>query len=78
MAPTAATARRAASSRPSSALKRYAAAVASTRTTRTITATKNDELAKFDNVLYFFTPKEKVEEIREKMEKLIEVNRRLQ
>jgi hypothetical protein len=31
---------------------------------------------KFDNIL--FLPKEKVEEIREKMEKLIEVNRRLQ
>jgi uncharacterized protein YlbG (UPF0298 family) len=33
---------------------------------------------KFENTLYFFIPKEKVEEIREKMEKLIEVNRRLQ
>ncbi|MCC6035789.1 MAG: hypothetical protein LM559_01900 [Pyrobaculum sp.] len=33
---------------------------------------------KFDNILHFFIPKEKVEEIREKMEKLIEVNRRLQ
>jgi len=32
---------------------------------------------KFDSVLHFFA-KEKVEEIREKMEKLIEVNRRLQ
>ncbi len=34
--------------------------------------------AKFDNILHFFIPKEKVEEIREKMEKLIEMNRRLQ
>jgi hypothetical protein len=33
---------------------------------------------KFDSALNFFLPKEKVEEIREKMEKLIEVNRRLQ
>jgi len=33
---------------------------------------------KFDDILHFFMPKEKVEEIREKMEKLIEVNRRLQ
>jgi uncharacterized protein YlbG (UPF0298 family) len=33
---------------------------------------------KFNSVLHFFIPKEKVEEIREKMEKLIEVNRRLQ
>ncbi len=33
---------------------------------------------KFENTLYFLIPKEKVEEIREKMEKLIEVNRRLQ
>ncbi len=33
---------------------------------------------KFNSVLHFFMPKEKVEEIREKMEKLIEVNRRLQ
>jgi hypothetical protein len=34
---------------------------------------------KFYGVLHFFIPKEKVEEIREKMEKkLIEVNRRLQ
>jgi hypothetical protein len=32
---------------------------------------------KFDSILHFFIPKEKVEEIREKMEKLIEVNRRL-
>jgi hypothetical protein len=33
---------------------------------------------KFDNILHFFIPKEKVEEIREKMEKgLIEVNKRL-
>jgi uncharacterized protein YlbG (UPF0298 family) len=32
---------------------------------------------KFDNILHFFIPKEKVEEIREKIEKLIEVNRRL-
>jgi hypothetical protein len=32
---------------------------------------------KFYGVLHFFIPKEKVEEIREKMEKLIEVNRRL-
>jgi hypothetical protein len=31
---------------------------------------------KFDNILHFY-PKEKVEEIREKMEKLIGVNRRL-
>ncbi len=35
--------------------------------------------AKFDNILHFFMPKEKVEEIRKKMvKKLIEVNRRLQ
>jgi len=34
--------------------------------------------AKFNSALNFFMPKEKVEEIREKMEKLIEVNRRLQ
>jgi len=34
---------------------------------------------KFENTLYFLIPKEKVEEIREKMvKKLIEVNRRLQ
>ncbi len=33
---------------------------------------------KFGNILRFFIPKEEVEEIREKMEKLIEVNRRLQ
>jgi len=33
---------------------------------------------KFDSILHFFIPKEKVEEVREKMEKLIEVNRRLQ
>jgi hypothetical protein len=33
---------------------------------------------KFNSILHFFMPKEKVEEIREKMEKLIEVNRRLQ
>ncbi len=33
---------------------------------------------KFDSILHFFIPKEKVEEIKEKMEKLIEVNRRLQ
>jgi len=33
---------------------------------------------KFNSALNFFMPKEKVEEIREKMEKLIEVNRRLQ
>ncbi len=33
---------------------------------------------KFDSILHFFIPKERVEEIREKMEKLIEVNRRLQ
>jgi hypothetical protein len=33
---------------------------------------------RFENTLNFFLPKEKVEEIREKMEKLIEVNRRLQ
>ncbi len=33
---------------------------------------------KFDSIFHFFKPKEKVEEIREKMEKrLIEVNRRL-
>jgi hypothetical protein len=32
---------------------------------------------KFNSILHFFMPKEKVEEIREKMEKLIEVNRRL-
>jgi hypothetical protein len=31
----------------------------------------------FDSILHFFIPKEKVEEIREKIEKLIEVNRRL-
>jgi hypothetical protein len=30
------------------------------------------------NTLYFLIPKEKVKEIRENMEKLIEVNRRLQ
>jgi hypothetical protein len=35
--------------------------------------------AKFDSILNFFIPKEKIEEIREKMvKKLIEVNRRLQ
>jgi len=34
--------------------------------------------AKFDSILHFFIPKEKVEEVREKMEKLIEVNQRLQ
>jgi len=35
--------------------------------------------AKFDSILHFFIPKEKVEKIREKMvKKLIEVNRRLQ
>ncbi len=35
--------------------------------------------AKFDSILHFFTPKERVEEIREKiMKKLIEVNQRLQ
>ena len=34
--------------------------------------------AKFDSILHFFTPKERVKEIREKMEKLIEVNRGLQ
>ena len=34
--------------------------------------------AKFNSALNFFLPKEKVEEIREKIEKLIEVNRRLQ
>jgi hypothetical protein len=35
--------------------------------------------AKFDSILHFFIPKEKVEEIRGKNgEKLIEVNRRLQ
>ncbi len=33
---------------------------------------------KFNRALNFFLPKEKVEEIREKMEKLIEVDRRLQ
>ncbi len=33
---------------------------------------------KFDSILHFLIPKEKVEEIKEKMEKLIEVNRRLQ
>ncbi len=33
---------------------------------------------KFNSILHFFIPKEKVEEIREKMEKLIKVNRRLQ
>ncbi len=34
---------------------------------------------KFENNLYFFIPKEKVEEIRERIvKKLIEVNRRLQ
>jgi hypothetical protein len=34
---------------------------------------------KFENTLYFLIPKEKVEEIREKMvKKLIEANRRLQ
>jgi hypothetical protein len=34
---------------------------------------------KFENTLYFLIPKEKVEEIREKMvKKLIEVNRRFQ
>jgi hypothetical protein len=33
---------------------------------------------KFDNILHFFIPKEKVEEVREKMaKKLIEVNKRL-
>jgi hypothetical protein len=32
---------------------------------------------KFNSALNFFMPKEKVEEIREKIEKLIEVNRRL-
>ena len=33
---------------------------------------------KFDNMLHFLIPKEKVEEIREKMaKKLIEVNKRL-
>jgi hypothetical protein len=33
---------------------------------------------KFDKILHFFIPKEKVEEIREKMaKKLIEVNKRL-
>ncbi len=32
---------------------------------------------KFNSILNFFLPKEKVKEIREKMEKLIEVNRRL-
>ncbi len=33
---------------------------------------------KFDNILHLFIPKEKVEEIREKMaKKLIEVNKRL-
>ena len=35
--------------------------------------------AKFDSILHFFIPKEKVEEIRGKNgEKLIEMNRRLQ
>ncbi len=35
--------------------------------------------AKFDSILHFFTPKERVEEIREKMmKKLIETNQRLQ
>ncbi|MEM4651335.1 MAG: hypothetical protein QW086_05865 [Pyrobaculum sp.] len=33
---------------------------------------------RFDSILNFFIPKEKVEEIRDKDEKLIEVNRRLQ
>ncbi len=33
---------------------------------------------KFNSILYFFIPKEKVKEIGEKMEKLIEVNRGLQ
>ena len=33
---------------------------------------------KFENNLYFLIPKERVEEIGEKMEKLIEVNRGLQ
>jgi hypothetical protein len=33
---------------------------------------------KFNSILNFFLQKERVEEIREKMEKLIEVNRRLQ
>jgi hypothetical protein len=34
---------------------------------------------KFDSILHFFIPKEKVEEIRERIvKKLIEVNRRLQ
>jgi hypothetical protein len=32
---------------------------------------------KFENNLYFLIPREKVEEIREKMEKLVEANRRL-
>jgi hypothetical protein len=33
---------------------------------------------KFDNILHFFIPKEKVDEVREKMaKKLIEVNKRL-
>jgi DNA-binding transcriptional regulator/RsmH inhibitor MraZ len=32
---------------------------------------------KFENNLYFLIPKEKVEEMREKMEKLRETNRRL-
>ncbi len=33
---------------------------------------------KFDNILHFFIPKEKVEEMREKMAKnCIEVNKRL-
>jgi len=34
--------------------------------------------AKFDSILHFSIPKEKVEEIGEKIEKLIEVNRGLQ
>jgi hypothetical protein len=34
--------------------------------------------AKFESTLYFLIPKEEVEEIGEKMEKLIEVNRGLQ
>ncbi len=34
---------------------------------------------KFDSILHFFIPREKVKEIREKMEKrLIETNRKLQ
>jgi hypothetical protein len=32
---------------------------------------------KFDSILNFFIPKEKVEEIREKVEKLIEANKGL-